>query len=245
MTMNSWWKAVCFAVFSVVASGAIAGNSVIIMSTASSSASAANSGDVAGWHIYGVLPGGSYCCDDYADEGLWAPRVPIADEAVELSAQSCPTMYHVDIVFEATRSRIEGVGANALVEFLGRMNERVSEGCSLPRELVVVGYACLGCDKTKRQGKAVVERLAKVRSEKLKEAVEYLIDTRDDFAALKGMTITTQQRVVDVPTLGVIGKTASISGHVQSGQVQTGGVQDAPVKNPEGDFSAVTGDLAE
>lgn len=238
MTMKSLFRFVCLAVFSMIANGAIAGNSAFIMSTASSSAAAGSSDGVGAWHIYGVLTTREYCCDD-ADEGLWASRVPIADDVQEVSRQAsraCPTIYHADIVFEATRSRIEGVGADTLVQFLGSLNERVSEGCSLPRELVVVGYACLGCDKTKRQGKQVVEQLAKDRSENLKEAVKYLIDTRDDFSALKGMTITTQQRVVNVPTLGVIGKTASIYARVQ----------DATVENPQGGIVITDeGDLAE
>ena len=186
-----------------------------------SAASSAASSVIAFGHIYGIQSPGCCNCDVHEVDWSVVPATPY-ESGLFMGAESatlqsdCPLSYHADIVFEARKSRIEGVGAQSLNEFVNKLNQAAIQGCQVPAVISIVGYACIGCDKGKSQPVGVVENLAKERAARLKDAALYLIQTRG-YRALSGVSFNTSTQIVDIPTLGVVGKTATMNGEVGGG----------------------------
>lgn len=160
--------------------------------------------------IYRWCRGCYHHYDDYPIEPVSVPESPVPESV----SGGCEVRYATDIVFEAKKKRLEGVGANELFAFLRSIQAASLRGCATPKELVVTAFACLGCDKSRKQADSVVEGLAVERARVIEGAIHFIVDSRG-LSAMDGVKITTTTKVVDFPSLGVIPKSAMIEGFVE------------------------------
>lgn len=195
-------------VVSVVSSAVYADATISIESSASASSAvlSRSRSHLEAHHIYGIQY--PMCCDEYwGDNDIW-PTIPPTVDVAPSAVTSCLPEYRADIVFEAEKSRLEGVGADSLFAYLVRLSEEVQQGCPIS-EIQITAFACIGCDKKKKQPDQVVYDLAEVRANKLLEATHFIIETRQ-LDALRGVRVSAGTQIVNIPHLGVVGKTAAM-----------------------------------